>query len=588
MKYEVNFGRAPTPVAGKTSSKFRIAILADITGRASRGELETGDELAGRKPHKIDIDNLETVIERLGIAVELPVGAEGSVMKLEVGSVDDIHPDELYDNLELFEELSSLRNQLSNSSTFAGAAAQVKEWMDDMPSTGKKRRDSGGGAIPVNAKLSDFAALVGGETRPDATEAAVEDLIRQAIAPHIVPETDPEQASMVEAVDASLSTAMRNVLHHPDFQTMESNILSLDFLVRRIETGDVELVLYDVSAEELAADLAAHDDLNESGIYKMLVENPVTDANQGAFSAIIGNFMFHQTPPHADLLGRMARVAASAQIPFISNIDKSIIRAKGEELHELTAEAWGALRALPESAYLCLVCPRFLLRLPYGKKTEPIDPFEFEEFTLLTGLRSMVWGNGAILAACLLGQNASRNGNKIAPNTLLQQGEMAYFTFANSEGDTVALPCAERLLSESLMRQVKDQGGCPLLAIKGRDEVRLAGFISVAGGDLAGPWGAAPSIEAAVPREEAVAADDDDDGDETSSDDDDDLDLDAMLSGLDDDDDDSSSDDDGDDDLDLDALLAGMDDDDDDSSSDDDDDDDDEMDADLAALLADL
>ena len=101
---------------------------------------------------------------------------------------------------------------------------------------------------------------------------------------------------------------MRRVLHHPDFQAAEAIWRGVEFLVRRIETGArMEIVLYDVSAEELAADLAATDALEETGLYGMLVEQPALDAHQGPLSAIIGLYGFELTPPHADLLGRVAQ-----------------------------------------------------------------------------------------------------------------------------------------------------------------------------------------------------------------------------------------------------------------------------------------
>ena len=61
-------------------------------------------------------------------------------------------------------------------------------------------------------------------------------------------------------------------------------------------------------------------------------------------------------------------------------------------------------RALPASAYLSLATPRFLLRIPYGKRTDPIDAFAFEEFSRQSGLSGMLWGHPAILTANLLAE----------------------------------------------------------------------------------------------------------------------------------------------------------------------------------------
>lgn len=43
--------------------------------------------------------------------------------------------------------------------------------------------------------------------------------------------------------------------------------------------------------------------------------------------------------------------------------------------------AWRSLRESDDSRYIGLAMPRFLARLPYGVKTNPVDEFDFEEDT---------------------------------------------------------------------------------------------------------------------------------------------------------------------------------------------------------------
>ena len=132
---------------------------------------------------------------------------------------------------------------------------------------------------------------------------------------------------MVARVDAALSDAMRRVLHHPDFQTAEALWRGLEFLVRRVETSTrLQIVIYDISAEEVAADLAASDALDQSGLYSLLVEQPAMDANQGSLSLLAGLYQFEVTPPHADLLGRVAQLAAVAGAPFVSGVGPDYLK----------------------------------------------------------------------------------------------------------------------------------------------------------------------------------------------------------------------------------------------------------------------
>ena len=43
--------------------------------------------------------------------------------------------------------------------------------------------------------------------------------------------------------------------------------------------------------------------------------------------------------------------------------------------------AWRSLRESDDSRYIGLAMPRFLARLPYGAKTDPVEAFDFEEDT---------------------------------------------------------------------------------------------------------------------------------------------------------------------------------------------------------------
>jgi type VI secretion system protein ImpC len=493
MRYEFNFGSLQTGLPRRPADgtgAFRIAVLGDFSGRANRGELETGGELAQRKPIKLDTDNIDAVIRSFGAVLQLPAGADGIGIALKPPSLDDLHPDALYETVEVFSELSALRLRLENPKTFRAArelsASLGAPHASPEPPRGKRAR---GTAVRVDAKLSDFARLIGRPTVAHGATTPVDELVRRAVAPYWVEAEDPDRERFTAAVDRALSATMRDVLHHPDFQALEAAWRSLDLLVRRVETSTrLQIVLYDISAEELAADLSATDAMEDTGLYRLLVEQPALDALQGPLSALIGNFTFEMTPPHAELLGRMARIAAAARAPFIAAIGPDCVSTRIEDLHPLVADAWDALRALPETSFVALTVPRFLLRTPYGSKTEPIESFAFEEFDAHVGLKALLWGNSAILAAVLLAEEFQRHGNPLKLGSILSVDELPYFFYIDSDGDQIVLPCTERLLTERKSTHVSQQNFIPVLAIKNRPEVRLAGFRSLAGNDLAGAW----------------------------------------------------------------------------------------------------
>ena len=222
------------------------------------------------------------------------------------------------------------------------------------------------------------------------------------------------------------------------------------------------------------------------------------------------------------------------------------------------AQALEALRGLPESSHLALLAPRFMLRHPYGKKSDPISAFAFEEFTPEEGLRGMLWGHPALLAATLL---AAPSGNT------LSVGDLPFHYVVDGDGDQVALPTTERLVNLAAAEMLRRVGIDALMAHKGQPELRIAGLDAVNGAQLAAlPGMAKPAARMSFstsvqgkmrdPDEEkpakgggkkkAATADDDEDAETVSSD--------SSSS----DDSDSSSSDSSSDDQSLDDLLASL------------------------------
>jgi type VI secretion system protein ImpC len=484
-QFEPNFasiGTAPPNWAAKRP--LRIAILGDFSAGASRGRLQTGAALAKRKPLKVEFDTLEDAMRRVQLSLTLPLGADGAPVEIELADLEAFHPDPIYASVPLFAELASLRKRLNDPKQFAAAAAKVTTWAANAgprASSLARRATARGHAPSRGATLSDFARLTGRASSAEQNDGAVAGLMQRIVGPFVQPAASPNKDGLVAAVDAGLSDAMRALLHHADFQTVEALWRGVDFVLRRLETGpSLQVVLLDISAEEFAADLSSVQDLAESGLYKLLVEQPAQEAG-GGYTYIASCYQFDATPPHAELLGRAAQVASHAGASLLTGINTDPFADRKEPPHHLVAEAFAALRALPAASFLALLGPRFLLRHPYGKKSDPIAAFAFEEFSAASGLRGMLWGHPALLALCVLAQTG-------AP---LVVNDLPFHHFVDGDGDSVALPCTERLISANVASLLRDAGINTLLAHKGEALVRFNGLEAINGDGLA-VAGAAP------------------------------------------------------------------------------------------------
>jgi type VI secretion system protein ImpC len=100
----------------------------------------------------------------------------------------------------------------------------------------------------------------------------------------------------------------------------------------------------------------------------------------------------------------------------------------------------------------------------------------------------MLWGHPALLAANLFAETWQKDSKAMKLGSVATVGDLPVYVFHDTDGEQIALPCSERLYNERQAVLVSNTGVIPVLAIRGRPEVRLGGFASLAGGTLAGRW----------------------------------------------------------------------------------------------------
>src|SRR5439155_11794368 len=126
-----------------------------------------------------------------------------------------------------------------------------------------------------------------------------------------------------------------------------------------------------------------------------------------AWSILVGQYTFDHSREDVELLGRIARIASRAGAPFLAAASPRILGCTSladapdaDDWQKQTGTdneaAWTQLRQLPESVYVGLALPRFLLRQPYGKKSDPIERFQFEEMVPGAVHEDYLWGNPAV------------------------------------------------------------------------------------------------------------------------------------------------------------------------------------------------
>jgi type VI secretion system protein ImpC len=476
--------------APREDTPFRIVVLGDFSGKASRGA-SAAVKLNGLRPIAVDRDNIEAVMARLGVGLHLPAG-DGNRLPLRFQELDDFRPERIFQRLEAFDRLRQMRRKLEDPATFAATAAEMRAAPATPPPAAKPKAPPPQGDALLDAVLGATASRA--EPAPGGVDW--DRFLRQIVSGYAVPKADPRQAEMIAMVDQATAGFMRALLHQADFQALEALWRGLYFLVRRLDTdAQLKLFLLDVSRAELAADLSAGEDLAATGLYRLLVEQTVGTPGAPPWSVLVGHYSFG--PGDAGLLGRLAKIAAQAGAPLVAAAHPSLLGcaslaqtpdpAQWQPLDEANEALWAALRGLPEARYLGLALPRFLLRLPYGKETDAVEAFDFEELRGGDDHEGYLWGNPAIACAYLLGETFSRKGWDMRPGLIQDIDNLPAHVFQR-DGEAVLKPCAEVSLGTRAVERMAERGLMPLLSFQGRDSVQLASFRSIAGEVLAGRW----------------------------------------------------------------------------------------------------
>ncbi|ELY7424772.1 type VI secretion system contractile sheath large subunit [Cronobacter turicensis] len=335
-------------------------------------------------------------------------------------------------------------------------------------------------------EIDDFNALLAREFKPrsdqtrSAVEGAVKTLAEQALVNAVTLSDDAYKciASIIAEIDRKLSEQINLILHHDEFQTLESAWRGLHYLVTHTETDEkLKLRFLDISKTDLRRTMKRYKGVawDQSPLFKKVYEEEYGQLGGEPYGCLVADYYFDHSAPDVDLLASLAKVAASAHVPFITGASPSVLQMESwQELsnprdltkiftQNLEYAAWNSLRLAEDSRYIGPAMPRFLARLPYGIRTNPVDEFHFEETTDGADHSKYVWSNAAYAMAV----NINRSFKEYGWCTLIRGVE--------SGGVVEGLPCHTF---------PTDDGGidmkCPTeIAISDRREAELAknGFI---------------------------------------------------------------------------------------------------------------
>lgn len=485
-----------TPIPAQPDDPFCILVLGDFSGRASRHVCEP-ETLSDRRIHTIDRDDFDEVFIRLNPQLHLTLGGlDKHSVALTFRELDDLHPDQLYESVELFAELRTLRRRLKNPDTFAAAARQMGAMAQPgSPTDSSPIPTDQSTATPDGSSLLD-AALEATDHAPQ--KPLIDQLIDEIVAPYVIPGPDPRLPDLLTSVDSGIAHLMRQLLHHPEFQALEANWRGLYSLVRNLETNrTLKIQLLDVSLDELQADQSEHASIEQSAFYQRIVQGLVHSPDQLRPAVMVGCWQFGPTVDDVALLSQLASVGATAEAPLLASAASTFVGGPSfdqfPDPDDWTAPpeeflgAWNKLRSQSLAQFLGLTMPDVLLRRPYS---DDVEAFDFLELTDAAVHSDYLWGNAALLYGRRLGEAFTADGWQLNLQGQQKIGGLPMH-FYQEDGDSVAKSCAEGWLTSVAAKAIAEFGLMPLISVKAHDSVLLGGLRSASKQFtlLRGRWG---------------------------------------------------------------------------------------------------
>lgn len=224
---------------------------------------------------------------------------------------------------------------------------------------------------------------------------------------------------MISQIDEKLSAQVDEILHHPEFQSMESTWRGLKLLVDRTDFREnIKLQIFNASKQDLLDDFEDSPEIIESGLYKHVYSAEYGQFGGEPVAALVANYYFDPSSPDIKTLQYVASVACMAHAPFLSaasprffGLESYTSLADIKDLRDHFGSPqfakWQSLRQEENSRYLGLTTPRFLLREPYAVDGNSVKGFAFNE-NVAKDHGHYLWGNTAFALATRITDSFAR------------------------------------------------------------------------------------------------------------------------------------------------------------------------------------
>ncbi|EFI5871964.1 type VI secretion system contractile sheath large subunit [Escherichia coli] len=287
----------------------------------------------------------------------------------------------------------------------------------------------------------------------------------------------------IDDLDQKISKQLDAVMHHPEFQKVESLWRGTWFVVQRTDfRKNVRIELLDISKEHLRQDFDDSPEIIQSGLYRHTYIQEYDTPGGEPVASLISSYEFDNSPQDIALLRNISRVSAASHMPFIGSVGpKFFLKNSMEEVAAIKdignyfdrAEyiKWKSFRDTDDSRYVGLVMPRVLGRLPYGPDTVPVRSFNYVEEVKGPDHEKYLWTNASFAFAANMVKSFVNNGWCVqirGPQAGGAVADLPIHLYDLGTGNQVKIP-SEVMIPETREFEFSNLGFIPLSYYKNRD-----------------------------------------------------------------------------------------------------------------------
>ena len=431
------------------SQQLKFILLGCFSGTRNSSDSHANTHQGLRQ---VDLDNFDALLSEIQPSLKIRLSDQAEPLQLSFTSLDDFHPDQLHQQLPQQQSPSSdVRREQQPANPRQSTSTRDQQESDQQT---------------LSRLLGKGSVTTPSASGSQANRTLVESVVGRLIDGSLKRE-GPEDTEQETDHSGPQRSLLKRVIHHPEFQALESNWRGLDWLVRSLESDELNTVfIFDMASDEW--DLFSQDELDfpKSDCYRSLLERFSNDHPSEQKFILICDKYFNSSSGDIRLLESLSLLGRSLNAQLIAASSATLLSESDSD-----PDSMNQLKAFQQSeaaANVSLVLPRILMRMPYGEQYDPVESFDFEELDTEWSNDELLWGNpGYALAIQLAADNQSDQQQDAV--ALADCPSFAY----RKNSESHLQPCTESLFTDLQLETLVELGMVPIVGSRRSNVVKI-------------------------------------------------------------------------------------------------------------------